>query len=629
MSTLTLLAGFVLVALASHRIGGWCTRVGLPYITGYLATGALAGGFVLDLLPSAAPTQLRFVDEVSLGVIAFIAGSELYLPDLRGRLRTIGAMAASITVIAALVIGLTLFALTGWLSFTADLDVPARVAVALLGAAVLLALSPPSTIAVIKEIGARGPFTATALSITVVMDVVVVVAFAAAASIAAALVHATGLDLAFVGVLAADLAIAVVAGVALGKGLGWVLARRLPVLGSALVVLAAGFGVYELAELVDTWSRENLPFELYIEPLLLTMVAGFTVTNLTDRRDDFEEVLHRVAPTVYVAFFTLTGVGLELDTLLAVLPAALLLFAVRIAAIAAGSRVGARLAGQTGPVATRSWMALVTQAGIALGLAREAGVQFPELGAAFTTLVIAVVVLNEVLGPSFLKHVLTRVGETRGESRQVAIVGIDRNAKALHDRLVADGWGVVLADGHAGHVDEVRGGGRTAVRLAPSPVRTLEELEELPDTLVAMSGDDHDNLAICRAAVEAGITRTVARVTDPALLPDFHDLGTLVVDPTRAAVTLLEEAVRTPDATGLVLHADVTRDTREITVTAVARGGRELRDLRLPQDVLVLTVRRGDATLVPDGFTRVRRGDVLTLVGAPDALRETAARLGS
>ncbi len=628
-STFTLLLGFGVVAIAAARIGAWFSRIGLPSITGYIAAGALAGTFALDLIPTAAAAELRFVDEIALGVIAFVAGAELYLPDLRGRWRTIATMTGSIAVVAVVVLASAIFALTGVLGFTADMAGPERFAVAILGAAVLLALSPPSTIAVIKEVGSRGPFTSTVLSLTVVMDVVVVVAFATAASIAAGLLGGAGMDVTFVGVLALDLALAVGLGLLLGRVLGVLLSRRHPLALTAALVLAAGFGVYELTSLVKGWSIENLPFEVYLEPLLLTMVAGFTVANFTPHREEFEEVLHRIGPAVYVAFFTLTGLSLKLDTLLTVLPFAGLLFVVRMGAIALGSNIGARLAGRDGLLRDRSWMALVTQAGIALGLAREAGVQFPQLGAAFSTLIISVVVLNEVFGPMILRRVLERSGEIEdsGLPDDVAVYGVDHNALRLAETLEADGMHPVLVDDDLVHVTRARDTGARATLLAGRRPEDLAALEPRPAVLVAMSGDDRANFEVCRAATEVGVSRTVARVADPSLLDDFHELGTLVIDPTASLVSLLEQAVRSPDTTRLVLHADDERDVEDVTIGRGNVAGRQLRELRLPDEVLVMGVRRRGHVIVPDGFTTLRRGDVLTLVGEPGALRAARAVL--
>ena len=55
---------------------------------------------------------------------------------------------------------------------------------ALLAGAILVARSPSSAIAVVKELRAHGPFTKTVLGVTVIMDVVVIIAFAGAAAVA-------------------------------------------------------------------------------------------------------------------------------------------------------------------------------------------------------------------------------------------------------------------------------------------------------------------------------------------------------------------------------------------------------------------------------------------------------------
>ncbi|MEO1443728.1 MAG: cation:proton antiporter, partial [Chloroflexota bacterium] len=82
-------ASFVIVAVAAREIGHFLGRFKLPHITGYLLAGLIIGPFVLNLIPSEAIDGLRFVDEISLAVIAFVAGSELYLKELRSRMRPI------------------------------------------------------------------------------------------------------------------------------------------------------------------------------------------------------------------------------------------------------------------------------------------------------------------------------------------------------------------------------------------------------------------------------------------------------------------------------------------------------------------------------------------------------------
>ena len=190
MSTLSSAIAFAVLCLGSYMIGKGFKAIRLPTITGYLFAGALAGSFGVEMIESVEAESLRFVDEISLAVIAFVAGSELYLKELRPRLRPILSTAGGIIVTAFTLLTIAIFLLTEVLSFTSGYSTSARVATALLGGAVLLALSPPSTIAVIKEVRARGPFTRTALGVTVLMDVAIIVLFAVMTSIAAALLAA-------------------------------------------------------------------------------------------------------------------------------------------------------------------------------------------------------------------------------------------------------------------------------------------------------------------------------------------------------------------------------------------------------------------------------------------------------
>lgn len=628
-----LVAAFGVVSLAAHAIGRWFTAIRLPYITGYLATGAVVGSFGLDLIPTSAAADLRFVDELSLGVIAFVAGSELRLADLRGRIRSLAAVSSGIVVIGLAVLGVGVFAATGVLAFGADMTVEARIATAALGGAVLLALSPPSTIAVIKDLRAHGPFTSQVLMTTIVMDVVIIVLFAGAGAVAAALLRGGGFDATVVPVLIIDLAAAVAGGFVLGRALGRVLLRPLPGPLRMALVVGAGWGVFELAGVIDTWTAANLPVEIYIEPLLLCLVTGFVVTNMTGAADQFERLLHDVSPAVYVAFFTLTGLSLKLDVLVAVLPVAVGLFGLRVLALLAGTRVGASLADAPPTFRRRSWMAFVTQAGIALGLAREAVVQFPELGQSFATLIIAVVVLNEIAGPLFLASALRGAGEAGGgadEVRRAVVFGIAQGTYDLADRLDGAGWHVRLADRDEALVVRARDEGRDAVLI---DIDTADDIAPAfadgPDAVVVMSDDDVADLAVCRAAVERfGVQRAVARVSTLSLADAFDDAGALVVDHMSAMLGLLEEAVVSPRAAELVLHSDPRRETVQVTVSEEQVVGCELRHLRLHPEVLIVALDRAGHRITPDGFTRLHRGDQLTLIGPPEGIAETVVRIG-
>lgn len=642
MQTLLYTLAFAVICLASYRIGQFFSRIRLPYITGYLFAGALVGGFGLGFLPQEAAADLRFIDELSLGVIAFMAGSELFLKELRSRLHRILWTTGSILVAALVLMGVTLFFLTAFIPFAEDMGVAGRLAVALLGSTVLLALSPPSTIAVIREVRARGPFTSTSLSVTVLMDVAIIVLFAISASIAEALLTGQSFSVAFIGVLALDLFLALTLGYGLGRLLQALLHTRLPKLAKIGVILLLGWLVFELAGFVKAYSAEHLPFEIYIEPLLIALVGGFFVANFTPHREQFDTLLHDVGPAVYVAFFTLTGLALKLDVLLATLPIAMTLFFVRMGGIFLGAYAGAAVAGASPRERRLSWMAFITQAGIALGLAREVAVQFPSLGGAFATLIIAVVVLNEIFGPLFLKAALRRAGEAQttstagtNQARDAVIIGIEGQSLTLAQQLREHGWSVTLADPDAEAMQPLRDDDRATDGIAVHHLPGLDDealgalIGEHTDAVVSLLRDDEANLRVLDAARrQFGVRRLVVRPGDLAFAPRFQKLDALVVDATSALVNMLDQAVRAPQTAALMLHQGTERETVQVTVSNPDVDGLLVRDLRLPADVLLLDILRDGTSIVPHGHSLLHLRDDVTLIGTPPSLEAVQLRLG-
>ena len=630
---------FLIVSIASKQIGKAASKLNLPYITGYLLTGVLAGAFVFGLLPSDAAETLRYIDELSLAVIAFVAGSEVYLPDLRSRLRSITASTAGIVIAAFLLIGAAIFVLTNFISFTDDMGVSARLAVALLGATVLLALSPASTIAVMQESRAKGEYSSTVLSITVLMDVVIVVLFAITVAVADVLIAGSSFQVDFIGLLAIDLVGGVLLGLFAGVLMRWILSADVPKLVKIIGLLVIGGAIFYGTLFLLDYSKASLPITLHIEPILAAMTAGFYVTNFTNQRQQFEDTLHDISPIIYVAFFTLTGVSLKLDILLATLPIAGALFATRIGAIFIGSNIGGRLARAPKKVRNLAWMGLITQAGIALGLAREVAIEFPSLGDSFATLVISVVVLNEIFGPMFLKSALKRVGEaavpddgvTREEHRDAVIFGIEEQSIRLAKKLAEHNWSVCMVDTDPTHLAPEAN--TSNIRTCHVGDLTFEQLEHIVtqevDAVVAMLPNDSENYHVIEMSYEKyGIPRLIARLNDLSSADKFTSLGAIVVDPASGMVNLLDRAVRAPMSAELLLHPQAEFETIQITVTNPDVNGRLVRDLRLPEDVLLMEVIRRGVPILANGYTRLRTDDEITLLGKSSSLEAVTLRLG-
>jgi len=126
-----------------------------------------------------------------------------------------------------------------------------------------------------------------------------------------------------------------------------------------------------------------------------------------------------------------------------------------------------------------------------------------------------------------------------------------------------------------------------------------------------------------------GTSVMVVRLNDRKYFEKFHKLGALIVEPSTAMVSLLDHFVRSPLATSLLLGMQEDQDTRDVEVLNPNLHGIFLRDLRLPSDVIILSIKRGGQMIISHGYTRLRLGDIVTLVGSIESLDNVALRFGS
>jgi Trk K+ transport system NAD-binding subunit/predicted Kef-type K+ transport protein len=624
---------FAVVVLAAWQIGRFAARLRLPLISGYLLAGMLAGPFVLDIVHQPAIGRLWYIDEVSLAVIAFAAGGEFYLKELRSRLRNIAWTTAGLTLATFTLGSTTVFLLADFIPFMRAMPTSARFGIAALAGAILVARSPSSAIAVVHELRARGPFTKTILGVTIVMDSVVIILFAINSSLADALMTQLGFDARLVGLLTAELVLSVVVSAAVALVLDFILGRHIRAEVKVGLILVTGYLMFVLSSTVRRFTHDHLTFEVFLEPLLIGMLAGFFVVNWSQYRAEFLRILTDIGPAIYVVFFTLTGASLALDTLAQTWMLTLALFGARLIGIFLGSFGGGAVAGSPMRHNRVAWMAYITQAGVGIGLAQEVAVEFPAWGAAFATTMIAVIVLNQLVGPPLLKTAIRRVGEAHlpaavgpGEQRAAVILGIEGQSLALARQLLYHDWNVVMADTDRSHVEQYRVQEVDERWIPEITEDTLSGLLNGADALVAALNDDDASLRACELAYEKfGVPRLIVRLNDPRYTNAFAQLGAYVVDPASAMVNLLDQFVRAPQS-AILLHADPEYDTAQVAVADPDIAGNALRDLRFPDDVVVLSITRQGHSIVPHGYTVLELGDEVSVVGRPESLDDVTRR---
>lgn len=404
----TLLCGFLTAELLAH--------LGIPKITGYIVAGVVAGPHVTAFLDFATVEKLQLINEVALSFIALHAGAALDRALLAGRTRAIAVNLILQSLLVPLVVFGALMATAPLFAFTAEITRAQLLVLAILSGIIAIARSPSSAMAIITECRARGPFTETALGITVAMDVLVIILFTAAMAAVSPLLGGGRAGVWHqAGVLGLELAGSLAVGALLGFGIQAFYKR----VGKdhALFLLFIAFAVTRLSMLTGQQLSAITELHLTLEPLLICITAGFVVRNATPFGEGLEEDLMGLSLPIYVLFFSVAGASLDLAALAACWPLALILVASRAAGLALSTRAAGHLTGLPAPECRLAWMAHLTQAGVAIGLTQIIARKDPATAAYLTTLTLAAITLNQVIGPVTFKRALTLTGEAGKDRR--------------------------------------------------------------------------------------------------------------------------------------------------------------------------------------------------------------------
>ena len=151
------------------------------------------------------------------------------------------------------------------------------------------------------------------------------------------------------------------------------------------------------------------------------------------------------------------------------------------------------------------------------------------------------------------------------------------------------------------------------------------------DLVVAVTGDDEDNLLICQIAKEKYLcSRTIARVNNPRNRQYFELLGIHpVVSATDLILRLIEHEV---PSYGLVHLLDLRAEQLEIIEVEVGAGapadGRRVADVELPDGSLIISVLRGGTGFVPKADSVIEAGDEVLLVLDPGLEASVTSQFG-
>jgi trk system potassium uptake protein TrkA len=141
-----------------------------------------------------------------------------------------------------------------------------------------------------------------------------------------------------------------------------------------------------------------------------------------------------------------------------------------------------------------------------------------------------------------------------------------------------------------------------------------------PDIVVAVTGDDEDNIIICQLAREKyGVEKVVARVNDPRNEPHFDLLGiSPTVSATSMVLALIEHEVPQHE---LVHLLELRKENLEIVEVEIKSGssaeGKRVEQLQLPETTRLISVMREGKAEIAVGATQLYAGDQVLAILEP------------
>lgn len=361
----------------------------LPNVTAYILTGILIGPYCLDLIPASVVEGMDFLSDIALALIAFSTGEFFRLSVLKKN----GAKVILITLFEACIASLAVFVLTYCI-------LQLQLAFSIVLSALAAATAPASTMMTIRQTGAKGDFVNTLLQVVAIDNIVALLAYGIAISVAVAYNSGNPIEVDdIVMPLLTNVGVLLLGGV-FGFFMKTLMTKKRSTDNRLIISIALLFAFCGICTMLD------------ISPLLGCMSMGTVYINLTDDDKLFKQ-LNYFAPPILLLFFVRSSVNFRLDALFSsvgtigaapLIVVGLLYFAVRIVAKYAGAFLGCLVVRKKKEVRNNLGLALIPQAGVAIGLAAMgARTLGGDAGDALETIILASSILYELVGPACAK----------------------------------------------------------------------------------------------------------------------------------------------------------------------------------------------------------------------------------
>lgn len=376
------LGGLFLLGLITDLLG---RHTPLPRVTLLIVFGFAIGPSGLAWLPDPTGDWLPAVADMALVMVGFLLGETFTLARLREHGRVILTTSIAKVLVTFGFVGLGLWAA----GFPPE--------IALILASIAPATAPAATTDVVHELRAEGSFTTSLLGIVAIDDAWGLILFSLVLASAEVLAGVGGADAIGLGLRE------VVGGLVLGFAVGVPAAFVTGRIARGEPTLAEALGIVFLCGGLALWFEVSF--------LLASMALGATVANLARHHSRPFRAIEGIEWPFLILFFVLAGASIETELIIDIAAIVLVYLLLRTLGTFLGTWLGARVSGAEASI--RRWMglALLPQAGVALGMALVVSQRIPGLDHLVLNTIVASTAILEVVGPVLTRLALRKSGD--------------------------------------------------------------------------------------------------------------------------------------------------------------------------------------------------------------------------
>ncbi|TET55267.1 MAG: cation:proton antiporter [Actinobacteria bacterium] len=401
MNNLFLLIGIVVfLGLAGAK---FVERIKTPQVVGYILIGVLLGSSFFNVIKLNRIGDLEIISSFALALIGFTIGGEL---SWRG-LRTLGRSIITIAILESTGAFILVFAVVTLITSNLPL--------ALVFGALASATAPATTVGVLWEYKSKGPLTSTLFAVVGLDDAIALILYGFAAGLVKVIILGGAQnDVSFGAAIAGSL-YEIFGAILIGLVFGFLMHYSLKLIKKENEVLILTIS----AILVASGIALNLGLSLILSNLTL----GVVLINISEKNKRSFRTIASITPPIFLLFFLLAGARLQISELPKLGFIGLAYIIMRVLGKTSGAYFGAVFSKAPETVRKYIGFGLLSQAGVAIGLAIEASRTFSALGPAGVKIgltainvIAATVFVFEIIGPIATRFAIFRAKEVPSQA---------------------------------------------------------------------------------------------------------------------------------------------------------------------------------------------------------------------